>query len=204
MGLDPDTLAQLKHLLRPLATRIANIAARAVVQLVNDGSKLQQMQIGVLAGEDVDDAEHHQPYGFSSVPLVGAEAVVIFPSGDRGHPLVVSASDRRYRPTGGKPGEVVVYNHTGARITMTKDGDIEVQPAPGREVRVRSADGTAQRLLTEQDAQILRTALSTAPIALGSAGALGVVTAMDTAVAALVPTPDPPTWPVRTKTLLGA
>jgi phage baseplate assembly protein V len=202
--MDHHLLAQLQHLLRPLSTRISNLAARAVIQLVNDGSKLQQLQLGVLAGEDVDDAEHHQPYGFSSVPLVGAEAVVIFPSGDRGHPLVVSVSDRRYRPTGGEPGEVTVYNHTGARITLTKDGDIEVQPADGRQVFVRTEDGTAQRLLTEQDALILRQALSTATIAVGAGGAAGVVAAMDLAVQALDPDAEPaPTWPLLTETLLG-
>lgn len=201
MGLDRDTIRQLDLWLRPLQQRVANLVARGVVKLAGDGTKLQQLQLGVLAGETVDSAEYHQAYGFSSVPLGGAEAVVLFPSGDRAHPLVVAVSDRRHRPTGGEPGEVTVYNNTGARITLTKDGDIEVQPATGRQVFVREEGGTAQRLLTEQDAQILRNALSTAVIAVGTNGAAAVVTAMDLAVAAIVPQPSPPTWPIRTKTL---
>jgi phage baseplate assembly protein V len=138
MGIDRDTLDQIRHLLRPLNAKLANIGARGVVQLVEDGKKLQVLQLGVLEGEDIDDAEHHQPYGFSSVPLGGAEAVLIFPNCDRSHPLVVAVSDRRYRPTDGEPGEVTVYNHTGATIKITEDGDIVVTPAAGRKVKIGS------------------------------------------------------------------
>ena len=147
--MDRGTLDQLRHLLRPLSTRIANTVARAVVKLADDGRKLQLLQLGVLAGETVDGAEHFQSYGFSSVPLGGAEAVVVFPNGDRSHPLVIATSDRSNRPTGGQPGEVVVYNNTGAKITMTKDGDIKVQPAPGRQVLVDDGAGGSGPLVTQ-------------------------------------------------------
>jgi phage baseplate assembly protein V len=126
MGIDRDLLGQVGHLLRPLATRVANTVARAVVQLADDSTKLQLLQLGVLADETVDGAEHHQPYGFSSVPLAGAEAVVVFPCGDRSHPLVIAASDRRYRPTGGEPGQVTMHHYSGSVVTMRENGDIEV------------------------------------------------------------------------------
>jgi len=146
-----EMLDQFSRLLRPLQTRIANSIARAVVQLVDDGKKLQLVQLGVLAGEDVDDAERFQNYGFSSVPLAGAEAVVLFPGGDRAHPLLLAVDDRRHRPTGSQPGEVTVYHHTGAKIHFQDDGDIEVQPAPGREVFIRSSGGSADRLVKRSE-----------------------------------------------------
>ncbi len=142
-GISRETLAQLQHLLRPIASRVANTVARAVVELVNDGVKLQALQVGVLAGETVDAAEHHQPYGFSSVPLGGAEAVLVFPNGDRGHPLAVAVSDRRYRPTGGEPGEVTMYSHTGAKAVMKANGDIEVTPGPDGKVIMAGANAVA-------------------------------------------------------------
>ena len=147
MGIDRSTLDQIRQLLRPLATRIANTVARGVVQYASDGTKLQLLQVGALEDETLDDAEHHQSYGFSSVPLAGAEAVLVFPNGDHGHPLVVAVSDRRHRPTGGEPGEVTMYSHTGARVTMLASGDIEVQPGPGGEVLIREEGGTAGSLL---------------------------------------------------------
>lgn len=118
MPVDRSMLDQLRHLLRPLATRVANVVARGVVQLASDSAKLQLLQVGVLAGETVDNAEHHQSYGFSSVPLAGAEVVVTFPNGDRSHPLVIAASDRRYRPTGGQGGEVCMYTDEGDVIRL--------------------------------------------------------------------------------------
>lgn len=138
MGIDRETLRQVGMMLRPIAARVANGVSRAVVQLVDDATKLQLLQVGALAGETLDEAEHHQPYGFSSVPLAGAEAVVVFPNGDRSHPLVVTVSDRRYRPTAGEPGEVTVHNHNGASVRLTADGDIIATPAPGRKVMLGS------------------------------------------------------------------
>lgn len=154
MAIDRSTLDELRRLLRPLANRIHNTVARAVVQLVDDGRKLQSLQVGALADEDIDGAEHHQPYGFSSVPLPGAEAVVVFPNGDRSHPLAVAVSDRRHRPTGGEPGEVTMYSHTGAKVTMLANGDIEVTPAPGGEVLV---GGSPLALATKADIDALKT-----------------------------------------------
>lgn len=146
MPLDRETIRQINHLLRPLSTRTANTVARGVVQLVNDATKMQLLQVGALAGETVEGdkgAEHFQPYGFSSIPLAGAEHITIFPNGDRGHPLVICVADRRYRPTGGEPGEVTVYNHTGASMTITKDGDIIARPASGRSMLVDDGSGAA-------------------------------------------------------------
>jgi len=151
MGISRALLSELANLVRPLQLRIANSIARAVIQRASDSGGIQILQLGVLPGEDIDDAERFQGYGFSSVPLPGAEAVVIFPNGDRGHPLVVAVDDRRHRPTGGEPGSVTVYNHTGAKIIMEADGDIEVQPAPGREVYIRSEGGSAERLVKKSE-----------------------------------------------------
>jgi phage baseplate assembly protein V len=146
--MDRRALDEIVRLVRPLAMRVANLAARAVVQLVDDAKKLQMLQIGVLqfdddSPEDVDDAEHHQPYGFSSVPLEGAEAVVIFPNSDRSHPLVVSVSDRRHRPTGGAPGEVTMYNSDGTKIVL-RGADVEITPGPGGKVIAAGADTTTE------------------------------------------------------------
>ncbi len=183
MGLDRDTLAQLRHLLRPLATRVANSVARAVVQLVDDGRKLQLVQLGVLADETIDGAEHHQPYGFTSVPLPGAEAVVVFPNGDRSHPLAISVSDRRHRPTGGQPGEVTVYNSNGARVILKADGTIEV----------RSASGSAAALATKADLDNLKSAIQGWTPVANDGGA-----ALKAALTALFAT-----WPAGTTKLKG-
>lgn len=132
MALSRADVAQIVHLLRPLSNRTLNMVARATVKVTDDGGKLQLLQIDGFDGGPVDGAMHFQSYGFSSVPLEGAEAIAVFPGGNHEHPLVVAVADRRWRPVAGQPGEVTVYNNTGASITITKDGDIVATPAPGR------------------------------------------------------------------------
>jgi phage baseplate assembly protein V len=118
----------LDHLLRPIRTRIANLAARALVRLVNDGAKLQVVQLGVLAGETREGCERFQEYGFTSVPLAGAEAVVIFPGGSRDHGLVVAVDDRRYRKKDLQPGEVALYNNDGLFVLLKSGRAVVTAP----------------------------------------------------------------------------
>lgn len=152
MAIDNETLRQIGHLIRPLATRSANMIARATLQLVDDTKKLQRIQIGGVLGGPYPDVEYVQPYGFSSVPLAGADTVVtIFPNGDRSHPIVVAVADRRYRPTGGDPGDVNLYHYTGARFRMTKDGDILVRAAPGRDVLVDDGSGSTEPVVKRSE-----------------------------------------------------
>lgn len=152
----PEQFAEIEILLRPLVTQLANIVARGVVNRTNDGGDLQTMQIGVLNGQPIDDAEHFQQYGFSSVPLTGAEAVVIFPGGDTAHPLIIAVDDRAQRPTGLNAGEVKIYSNSGASILMTEDGDIICEPKAGRKLIVKRAGGSAAAVATLQDLQDVR------------------------------------------------
>src|SRR5688500_9420098 len=141
MAVGRDLLQQLGHLLRPLRVQLANMVARAVVQVVDDGAAMQKVQLGVLDGEDIDDGERFQQYGFTSVPLAGAEAVVVFPGGDRGHPLVVVVDDRAYRLTGLAAGEVAVYHKDGAKVLLKEGGDIEVTAKAGGRVLINDGSG---------------------------------------------------------------
>lgn len=178
MGINRETLKQLGHVFRPLATKIANMVARSVVQLVDDKRKLQLVQIGVLVGETVEGgaggAEHFQPYGFTSVPLVGAEGVAVFPNGDRSHPLVIAVSDRRYRPTGGTAGEVSLY---------TDEGDI-IKLGRGHVISLSTSGTLRLGSTAASDGAIKGTTRNTAEQTF--------LTAMATFVAAVVPTTGAP------------
>lgn len=118
MAIPPELLEEVARYLQPLSVRVANSNARAVVTRIDDSKKLQTLQIGVQHSEPLDDAERFQEYGFTSVPLEGAEAVVSFPNGDHGHPLVVAVDDRRHRPTGLPPGTTCVYAAGAAEVRL--------------------------------------------------------------------------------------
>jgi phage gp45-like len=141
------TLDDLGRLLRPLRTAVANVVGRGVVQSVDDSTGLQAIQVELLPGEVRDEVEHFASYGFTSKPMAGAEAVVVFVGGRRDHGLAVGVSDRRYRLQNLSDGEVAIYNHTGARIVMRANGDIDLTPASGGKI-VLAADTQVTGTLT--------------------------------------------------------
>lgn len=108
--------------LRRLRTRVGMMVARAVIKTVDDTTKMQLVQASLLAGELRDKVEHFQPYGHTSVPFDGAEAVIIFAGGNREHGLCVVVDDRRYRLTGMEPGEVALYDDQGQVVRLKRDG----------------------------------------------------------------------------------
>lgn len=154
------SVAALTRLLAPLRARIANMLARAVVQLADDGRKLQVVQLGVLDGETREGCERFQEYGFTSVPLAGAEAVVLFPDGRRDHGLVVAVDDRRHRKTGLAAGEVAVYQKDGLFLLLKSDRMVAAAP----ELRLGSdaaANYVALANLVDSRLDAVRTAFNT-------------------------------------------
>lgn len=121
-----EALRYINRLFAKQARKIRNTIARGVVSLVSDGLKMQGVQIKLLDGEIVEGAERVQQYGFSSHPQEGAECFVAFCGADRSHALVFSVDDRRFRVTGGKPGEVYIYTDEGDQIALKRENTIEV------------------------------------------------------------------------------
>ncbi|HFV8820973.1 TPA: phage baseplate assembly protein V, partial [Escherichia coli] len=110
------------RLLTPLMRRVRLMLARAVVNVINDGRKVQNLQVGLLDDEESDEVERLQNYGHFSVPLPGAEALIACVGAQRDQGIAVVVEDRRYRPTNLEPGDAGIYHHEGHRIRLTKDG----------------------------------------------------------------------------------
>lgn len=121
-----DLIGTVQQLLAPVKRRVDNMVARAVVSLVDDAAALQLLQIRMLDDEVRNRCERFQEYGFTSVPMPGAEAAVLFVGGYRDHPLVVAVDDRQVRPTGLQPGEVAIYTDQGDQIIIRRGGAIEI------------------------------------------------------------------------------
>ena len=121
-----ELLRYIDRLFARHTRKLRNVFARGVVTLVQDGFKMQGLQLSVLPGELIDGAEHPQPYGFSSHPLEGAEAFVAFAGSDHTHPVVLVVDDRRYRIVSSAPGEVVIYTDEGDKVHLRRGRKIEV------------------------------------------------------------------------------
>jgi phage baseplate assembly protein V len=105
-----------------LGARVRGMVSRAVVNLINDATKLQGVQITLMADQVADDVERFQNYGLTSVPLPGAEAVALAVGGSTAHTVVVVVDDRRYRLKGLAGGEVALYDDLGHKVHLTRSG----------------------------------------------------------------------------------
>jgi len=111
----------------PLKRKVSLMIGRAVLSAAaDDTKKLQTLQLLGLSEETLSDAERVQNYGFTSVPHEGAEAVMVFPQGNRDHCLVIAVDDRRYRLKSLEKGEVAIYTDEGDKIHIKRGGMIEV------------------------------------------------------------------------------
>jgi phage gp45-like len=114
-------VSDLAKLLGPMARRVGNLVARGKVLAANSASKMQTLQVALLAGETKDTVEHFEPFGFTSKPLAGAEHVTLFLDGDRSHGVTVVVADRRYRLQGLQDGEVALSNAFGHKVVLGED-----------------------------------------------------------------------------------
>lgn len=106
---------------------LKNLLSRGVVVLVNAASKMQGMQVKLLANEVKDGMEHFEAYGFTSNPLPGAEVLAAFFGGDRSHGVIFCAGDRRYRLQGLEAGEVAIYTDEGDKVHFKRGRVIEFE-----------------------------------------------------------------------------
>ena len=119
---------------RSIRSRIAGLMARGQVLRAEDASGLQRLQLRLLAGETSLDLEHLQAYGFTSVPLAGAEpALALFLQGDRSNGLVIGVADRRYRLRPLEAGDVALYDFEGQKVVLGRD-ELRIEDKRGNTV----------------------------------------------------------------------
>jgi phage gp45-like len=122
-------MADLARMLGPVARRIGNLLARGTVAAVNAAGKMQALQVRLLADEVKDSMEHFEPFGFTSKPLPGAEALAVFLGGDRSHGVVLVVADRRYRLRTLEDGEVALFDAFGNHAHFKSDGTLAIAAA---------------------------------------------------------------------------
>lgn len=103
------------------------MVSRAIVKLVGDDKKVQELQITLLDEEARAIVERFQQYGFTSVPFPEAEAIALSVGGSRSHMVVIAVDDRRYRKKDMEEGEVALYTDEGDYIILKRGRIIEVK-----------------------------------------------------------------------------
>lgn len=119
-------MSAMQRAIGRVAGRVRLAIARAVVNLVNDATKMQTVQVQLGADQVRDRVEHFQHYGFTSVPLPGAEGIGLAVGGSTDHLVVINVDDRRYRITL-QVGEVALYDDQGQFVKLARDGVVHAK-----------------------------------------------------------------------------
>ena len=106
--------------------KLHGLLARGVVLMTTATTKMQGLQLALLDDETSDGVEHFEPYGYTSRPHAGAEAIALHLGGDRAHCIAVVVADRRYRLQGLQDGEVALYTDEGDSIVLKRGNRIAI------------------------------------------------------------------------------
>ena len=109
-----------------IMNRIRAIFRKARVRRVNDNADTQELQVELLKGE-VRTAQRIQSYGFSSVPPIGADAVVAQVGASNEHLIALGDVDPSVRPIGRSAGQVSLYTEEGELIKLEAGPTITLQ-----------------------------------------------------------------------------
>jgi len=159
------------RMLAPLRNRVYTMITRAVIETVTSDNKMQLLKATLLAGEDKEAMEHFQEAGFVSTPIEGAEALAVFPGGNREHGIIVAVTDRRSRPKDIPAGGAAIYSYDKDSvkqiIKVLPNGQIEL----GKGVLEKIVNGEAFQTLFNAHTHIGNLGVPTAAPAIPMAAA---------------------------------
>ena len=132
----------MEHIIKKIANRLSQIVGRCTVQIVDETSGRQRVQLAGYQGEVLDQVEVIGLYGFTSSPLPGAIAGLICGGGSRDTGIVIGHDDARYRPVNMAPGEVCMYNYIGNTfLIFQEDGSIVLSTDATAGVTINAPNG---------------------------------------------------------------
>lgn len=103
------------------------LAFRGVFTLVKAAGAVQLVQLDGVAGEQLQDAEYFQHYGYTSNPPAGAMCVVLPLGGRTTHGIVIASEHGSYRLKNLAPGETALYTDEGDSIVLKRGNVVEVK-----------------------------------------------------------------------------
>lgn len=116
----------MNQLINELKRKILLAVGIGILRIIDDTKKIQKCQISLMDNETHSGVDRYQEYGFSSVPLPGAQAVAVSIAGSRDNSIIIATEDGRYRPLNLNAGEVVIYNQFGDKIIIKQNRTIEI------------------------------------------------------------------------------
>ena len=101
-------------------------AMRSVLQSLALNLRVQRASAEVLAGEQLQDVELMQQFGFTSAPPAGTQMILLPLGGRTSASVIVATEHGSYRLQLGNQGEVAIYNLWGDHVWLKQDRTMDV------------------------------------------------------------------------------
>ena len=128
---------QFNRLVADLKNRVYVMIGRAVLSSTDDSKSLQVLTCDLFSGENRDDVERLQNFGFTSHAPAGSQCLVVYPGGNRDRAVVVVADNAEKRITDLAEGDSAVYNASGVIIKATGEG-IELEAVGSGAISIKT------------------------------------------------------------------
>jgi len=102
------------------------LAFRGVVTLIKSTGAVQLVQVDGMSGEQLQDAELFQQFGFTSNPPAGTMAIILPIGGKTAHGMVIATEHGALRLKGLASGEMAIYNQWGDHVILAADRRMKV------------------------------------------------------------------------------
>lgn len=102
------------------------LAFRGVVTLVKAAGSVQLVQLDGLSGEQLQDAEVFQQFGFTSNVPPGSAAIILPLGGKTAHSIIIATEHGTYRMKNLESGETAIYNQWGDHVLFKKNRRMQI------------------------------------------------------------------------------
>lgn len=119
------------------------MVTKALVDSVDDSAVIQRLKLKLLDSEILENVEHIQQYGFTSIPPQDSEIVAVEVGASRDHVLAVASTHSKSRPVGSQVGEVSVWCQHGQRMYHKSDGSTVITATSGL-VKIEASNGSVE------------------------------------------------------------
>jgi len=111
-----------ESVIQRLYQRVQGMFALGRIGATRDDRPMGSAQVRIGTEDVRDNVPMLGIYGVTSVPLAGAEALVMFLGGARSNPVVIGTGDGLHRVRNLGPGETALHNASGMIIRLTAGG----------------------------------------------------------------------------------
>jgi phage gp45-like len=125
-----EIITIIRKELEPIRRRAMNVVSRGTIRTVSDSTKTQTVQVELNGDEATFPIEHLQPFGFSSVPVTGADVLHVSVGANRANGVAIAVNDNRYRPTGNSEGTVCLHTQNAVLVRCLPNNNVEIGNTP--------------------------------------------------------------------------